>query len=125
MGINAAYRANIRTSFHEDFNYDIQKYKHPDLNPSRIKKDQDAVNNILAILETTFIDPLSPLPLVCILTGIVANEKVMKDMLLAGTLGEAAMRKFLNIRLGEQRAVCFFYPIKKMNLVTFLFDRPN
>ena len=97
MGINAAYRANIRTSFHEHFNYDIQKYKHPDLNPSRIKKDQDAVNNILAILETTFIDPLSPLPLVCTLAGIVANEKVMKYMLLAGTLGEAAMRKFLDI----------------------------
>ena len=89
------------------------------MNPSRIKKDQDAVDNILGILETTFIDPLSPLPLMCILTGVVANEKVTKDMLLAETLGQAAMRKFLDIRLGEQRAVRFFDPIKKLKLATF------
>ena len=44
----------------------------------------------------------------CIWTGLVTNEKVTKDMLLAETLGEAAMRKFLDIRLGEQRAACFF-----------------
>ena len=94
-------------------NYDFQKNKHREWNPSRKKKDQDAVNNILAILETTFIDPLSPLPLMCISTGVVANEKVTKDMLLAETLGETAMGKFLDIWLGEQRAVCFFNPFKK------------
>ena len=48
-----------------------------------------------------------------ILTGVVANEKVTKDMLLTETLGEAAIRKFLDIQLGEQRAACFFNPIKK------------
>ena len=100
-------------------NYDVQKYKHSDLNPSRIKKCQDAVDDILEILETTFIDPLSPLPLMCISTGVVANEKVTKNMLLAETLGEAALRKFLDIRLGEQRASCFFNPIKKMKITTF------
>ena len=47
--INAAYRATIRTVFHKHFNYDVQKYIHPDLNPSRIKKDQDVVGNILGI----------------------------------------------------------------------------
>ena len=40
-------------------------------------------------------------------------------MLLTETLGEAAIRKFLDIRLGEQRAACFFDPIKKMKLATF------
>ena len=105
-------------------NYDVQKYKYPDLNPSRIKKDQDAVDNILGILETTFIDRLSPLPLMCILTGVVANEKVTKDMLLAETLRQAAMRKFLDIRLGEQRAVRFFDPIKKMKLASMKKVKP-
>ena len=47
--INTAYRATIRTVFHKHFNYDVQKYIHPDLNPSRIKKDQDVVGNILGI----------------------------------------------------------------------------
>ena len=45
--INAAFRENIQTIFHKHLNYDIQKYKHFDLNPSRIKKNQDAVDNIL------------------------------------------------------------------------------
>ena len=93
-------------------NYDVQKHKYPDLDPSRIKKDQGAVDNILRRPKTTFVDPFSPLPLMYILTDVVANEKVTKDMLLAETLGEAAMRKFLDTWLGEQRAACFFDPIK-------------
>ena len=80
-------------------NYDAQKYKHPDLSRSRIKKDLDAVNSILGILETTFIDPLSPLPLICISASVVKNKKLPKDMLLAETLGEAAMKIFLDIQL--------------------------
>ena len=67
------------------------------MNLSRIKKDQDAVDNILGIPETSFIDPLSPLLLMCISTGVVANEKVTKDILLVETVGEAAMRKFIDI----------------------------
>ena len=74
-------------------NYDVQKYKHPDLSRSRIKKDLDAADSIFGILETTFIDPLSPLSLMCILASVVANKKVTKDMLLAETLREAAMNK--------------------------------
>ena len=66
MEINAAYRANIRTTVYK------QLYKNPDLISSRIKKDQDPVDNILGILETTFIDPLSPLLLMCISTDLVA-----------------------------------------------------
>ena len=113
MEKNAAYRANIPTSFYIHLNYDAQKYKHPDLSRSRIKKDLDAVNSILGILETTFIDPLSPLPLICISASVVKNKKLPKDMLLAETLGEAAMKIFLDIRLREQRT-SFFNPIKKI-----------
>ena len=43
----------------------------------------------------------------------------MKDMLLVETLGEAAMRKFLDIRFRKQKTVCFFDPIQKMKLTTF------
>ena len=32
--INAAYRAALRTCFHKHLDYQPQKYKHPDLNPS-------------------------------------------------------------------------------------------
>ena len=60
--INAAYRAALRTCFHKHLNYQPQKYKHPDLNPSRIKKDENDVQVILSIIETTFVNPLSPSP---------------------------------------------------------------
>ena len=76
MEINAAYRANVPIRFYIRFNYDVQNYKHPDLIRSRINKDQDAVNSVLGILETTFIDPLSPLPLMCISASLVPNKKV-------------------------------------------------
>ena len=99
MEINAAYRAHIPISFYIRFNYDIQNYKHPDLIRSRIKKNKDAVNSVLGTLETTFIDPLSPLPLMCISASVVPNKKVTKDMLLPETLGKAAMKIFLDIRL--------------------------
>ena len=79
MEINAAYRANIPISFYIRFNYDIQNYKHPDLIRSRIKKDKDAINSVLGILEATFIDPLSPLLLMCISASVVPNKKVTKD----------------------------------------------
>ena len=55
----------------------------------------------------------------CISTGAVANEKVTRDMLLAETLEEAAIRKFLDIWLGGQKDVCFFDPMKNMKLATF------
>ena len=32
--INATYRALLRSRFHKHINYQLQKYKHPDLNPS-------------------------------------------------------------------------------------------
>ena len=92
-------------------------YKHPDLISSRIKKDQDAVDNILGILETTFIDPLSPLLLMSISTDLVAIKKAAKDMLLAETLGKAVMKKYLDIRLWKQTAASFFDPIKKIQHV--------
>ena len=53
----------------------MQKYKHPDLSRSRIKKDLDVIDSILGILGTTFINPLSPLPLMCISASVVANKK--------------------------------------------------
>ena len=59
--INAPCRATLRTCFHKHLHYQPQKYKHPDLNPSPIKKDENDVQHILAIIETTFVNPYCPL----------------------------------------------------------------
>ena len=116
MERNAAYRANIPKKFYKHLNYDVQKYKHPDLSPSRIRKDQDAVDNILGILETTLIDPLIPLPLMCILTGVVANKNVTKDMFLAETLVKLRCKNFLIFNYENRELQVFLIQLKKSNM---------
>ena len=78
--INAACRAALQTCFHKHLDYQPQKYKHHDLNPSRIMQDEKAVQCILSVVATNFIDHLSPLELMSISTGVLATEKVASDM---------------------------------------------
>ena len=111
--INAAYRAALRNCFHSHLNYDLPRYKHVDLNPSRIKKDQEDVQRILSTIAETFIDPLSQQPLISISTGVIATEKVAIDTKKAREKGEKAMESFIATRLTEPRTACFFDPIKK------------
>ena len=90
MEMNATYRAAIRSWFHKHLNYNTQKYKHPDLKPSRIKKDEATVLKILETISTAFIDPLSPQPLLSISNGVLATDKVSSDMLLAKSLWKSS-----------------------------------
>ena len=85
--INATDRVSLQKCFHNRINYHPQKFKHADLNPSRIKKDEDAVQKILSTIEATFIDQLSPLPLISISTGIIATDKGTSDMMFAKAIG--------------------------------------
>ena len=90
MEMNATYRAAIRSCFHKHLNYNTQKYKHSDLKPSRIKKDEATVLKILETISTAFIDPLSPQPLLSISNGVLVTDKVSSDMLLAKSLWKSS-----------------------------------
>ena len=105
--MNATYRAALRSYFHKHLNYDAQKYKHPDLNPSRIYKDEATVLKILETISTTFINPLSPQPLLFISNGVLATDKVSSDMLPAKVFGKAAMDEFIRDRLSEKKIQFF------------------
>ena len=78
--INASYLAALRTCFHQHLNYQQQNYKHQDLTPSRINRDNTDISSILQILSEVFINPFSDFPLVCISTGIIASENVSRDL---------------------------------------------
>ena len=117
--INAAYTAALRTCFHKHLDYQPQKYKYHDLNTSRIMQDEKAVQCILSVIATTFIDPLSPLKLMSISTGVLATEKVPSDMSSAKKKGEAAFYTFVKSRLSNEKTMCIFDPMKKMKLSTF------
>ena len=73
----------------------------------------------MEIISTTFIDPLSPQPLLSISNGVLATDKVSKDTLSAKAIGKTAMDEFIRDRFSEQKITCFFDPIKKKNLSTF------
>ena len=92
--------------------------KHHDLNPSRIMQDEKAVQCILSVIATTFIDPLSPLPLMSISTGVLA-KKVASDMSSAKEKGETEFYTFVKSRLSNEKTICIFDPMKKMKLSTF------
>ena len=119
MGVNATYTAALRTCFHKHLDYQPQKYKHHDLNPSRIMQDEKAVQSILSVIATTFIDPLSPLQLMSVSTGILATEKVASGMSSAKEKGETAFYTFVKSRLNNEKTMCIFDPMKKMKLLTF------
>ena len=109
----------MRTCFHRHLNYSKKKYQHPDFNQAQIKKDPQAVHEILHIISMTFIDLLSAQPLMSISTGILVSGKVTHNMLSAKDLGKIAMEEFVCDRLGKERAKCFYDPIKLMKLGTF------
>ena len=111
--MNATYRAALRLCFHKHLNYDTQKYKNPDLNPSRIKKDEAAVLKILETISTTLINPLSLQPLLSISNGVLATDRVSSDMLLTKSFGKAAIDEFIRDRLSEKNIHCFFLSNKE------------
>ena len=95
------------------------EYKHLNLNPSRIKKDENDVQHILVIIETTFIDPFCPSQLMSISTDILANEKVESDILSAKEKGQAAFDTFVKTRLPKEKTMSIFNSIKKIKLSSF------
>ena len=105
--------------FAPPFDFLGSAFDHPDLNPSRMKKDEVDVKRILEIISTTFIDPLSPQPLLSISNGVLATDKVSNDMLSAKVIGKAAMDEFIRNHLSDKKINCFLDPIKKKNLGTF------
>jgi len=110
--LNAAYRASLRKCFHEHLHYKLQKYAHPDLTPSRIKKDEADVQMLMRTLTTLFIDPFSDQPLLSISTGVLASEAVCKDMKSAKEQGKKSMDLFKDERLSRDPTKSFFDPIQ-------------
>ena len=59
--INASRRAACYRNFKELVSFAGSKYCHSDLSPSRIKKDEENVENILDVFDTTFSNHLRDL----------------------------------------------------------------
>ena len=94
-------------------------YVHHDLNPRRIKKEEDNVQSVLYVFENTFSNPFTSTDLISLSTGKSATPVISNDLINAKTKGKEAMESFVNERLPANNDSCFFSLIKKLKLKTF------
>ena len=73
-------------------------------------EDEKAVQCILHVIATTFVDPPSPLLLMSISTGVLATEKVASDMSSAKEKGETTFYTFVKSRSSNEKIMCIFDP---------------
>ena len=90
-----------------------------DLDATRNRKDEDDICRLVSTIEATM-NPFSKgaEELVHLTSGIVAPEKVAKDLSSARERGEEAVHSFIVERLQHDN-VGFFAPLKRMNLQAF------
>ena len=92
---------------------------HPDLSRTRIRKDEEAVQSLVELMENNWTDPFGPpSEVVCLSTGATASPEISKDLLTAQEKGNNAYLEFQEKRLDKQET-SFFDPLPKMNLKTF------
>ena len=91
---------------------------HPNLFPSRIKRDQTDVSTVQEVITKMFVNPFEEVELISLSSGVLPPENVPFGLLEAHTKGENEMEKFINERLVEQK-VGFYEPFKRLKLGTF------
>ena len=98
---------------------------HPNLFPSRIKRDQTDVSTVQEVITKMFVNPFEEVELISLSSGVLPPENVPFGLLEAHTKGENEMEKFINERLVEQK-VGFYEPFKRLKLGTFtkMMKRP-
>ena len=96
---------------------DIRKRK--DLDSTQIHADEKAVIRIISTLDSMLI-PFDTHQdgIVCLSSGTVAAEEIMRDLLAAPEKGENAVKLFMDQRLLSP-SVDIFAPIKTQKLKTF------
>ena len=78
---NATYRAGLRRSLLQHTSFKQPPNTHSDLLPSRIKKDQTDISNIIALLNDTFVHPFSSSELVSISSGVTVSMEFVDEVL--------------------------------------------
>ena len=91
---------------------------HPDLLPSRIRRDQSDVLAVRSTITLMFINLFEEMALVCLSSGVVPTDIVTYDLLDAELIGERELLKLQDERL-EKQTSDFYKPLKKMKLDTF------
>lgn len=122
--MTAEYRSSCLRQLRRMTDVGNDKKTHPDLSPSRIKKDEAAVQSLENILQTNWTNPFQEeTELVSLSTGATAPSDVSEDLTSAQKRGEEAYMKFEADRL--EKGEKFFDAIPRMNLKTFDNVKPK
>ena len=94
---------------------------HPDLQPSRIKRDEAAVQSLVTLMEDNWTDPPNnePSDLISISTSKMSPQDVADDLSRALEVGEKAYNEFKDTRMGTSRSEKFHATLPRNNLKTF------
>ena len=95
---------------------------HADLEPARIKKDEQSTQAVVDLLETTWVNPFSTqYDLISISTASAAPPDVKHDLINAREKGGKAYDEFQKSRLDENAYKDFYERQPKLQLKTFSY----
>ena len=84
----ASYRANARKHMERFLSFQTHS-KHPDLFPSRMKRDQSNVSAVKDIITSMFVNPFEEMELTSLSSGVPPPENVALDLFQAYNKGHA------------------------------------
>jgi len=96
-----------------------QHFSHPDLQHTRVMKDERDVQAFVELIERSWLNPLSheETKLVNVSTGVVVPPDIVVDLLQAHEVGEKAYEKFKQESLeADPPTINFYDEMKKQNL---------
>ena len=112
--LTAEYRSTCLKQIRELTDIKPPGVSHHDLESSRIRKDELAVQSLVDLMETEWINPFSgdPKEMISLSTGTVAPSDVSTDLLTAKARGETAYKNFQDERI-QLRKKPFHDPLPK------------
>ena len=97
------------------------KFNHPDLQQTRIRRDESYVQSLVNLMEDSWMNPFreDQNSLVNIATGAITSVEIASDLMNAYKVGEDAYQDFKTCRLEKDDGVDFYATMKKQNSKTF------
>ena len=117
---NAEHRNLFLRQLREMVGFGGSRLNHPDLQQSRLLKDEADVQSLVNLMEDSWINPFrsDQDSLVSLATAAIPPMEIAHDLMNASKVGEEAFEPFRTRRL-ENNTVDFFATMKKQKLKTF------
>ena len=117
--LNVSRRGTYRKLLREHLSIKPANYVHKELAPGRIKKDIEAVEKGINLLENVFTNPWNGGDLTSLSTGIEATAEAKDSLLGTKNGGFSACLEFISTRCSSSPKLDFFEPLPKSKYKTF------